>query len=208
MYIPRHFEQPDVETMHALLRAHPLATLVTQRDGGLYANHIPLHLVSSVGPYGVLQGHVARANPILQDFNGQGDVLAVFHGPQGYISPSWYATKQDTGKVVPTWNYVVVHAHGLVSVVDDAHWLRAQLDALTRQNEATFAHPWDVSDAPVEYTDKMIGNIVGFELVITRLSGKWKVSQNQPPKNRASVIEGLTATGQLAMAALVAQGTD
>ncbi len=198
MYIPRHFEQPDVGAMHELMRAHPLATLVTQSDDGLNANHVPLHLAASVAPLGVLQGHVARANPILRDFAAQHEVLAVFHGPQCYISPSLYATKEETGKVVPTWNYVVVHAYGKVRVMDDAAWVRAQIEALTDQQEASYPQPWAVSDAPAEFTEKLIGGIVGFELVITGLSGKWKLSQNQPPENQASVIEGLNASGQKA----------
>jgi transcriptional regulator len=207
MYIPKQFEEPAVEVMHELIRAHPLATLVTQSSNGLNANHVPLYLATSPAPFGTLQGHVARANPILRDFEEKGEVLAVFHGPESYISPSWYATKAETGKVVPTWNYVVVHAYGEVQVMDDAAWLHAQLDALTKHNEAAFADPWAVADAPQAYTEALMAGIVGFEMVITRLSGKWKVSQNQPPQNRTSVIEGLKASarqGSSAMAALVA----
>lgn len=192
--------------MQELIRARPLATLVTMSSNGLNANHIPFHLVESPAPFGALQGHVARANPILSDFENSSEVLAVFHGPDIYITPSWYATKKETGKVVPTWNYAVVHAYGYVRVVDDASWLRAQLEALTNHNESSFSEPWAVSDAPNEFTEKLIGNIVGFEMVITRLSGKWKVSQNQPQRNQASVIEGLKASGQQespAMAVLV-----
>jgi transcriptional regulator len=196
MYIPRQFEQPDVGALHDLVRAHPLATLVTQSAGGLNANHVPLQLVASPAPFGSLRGHVARANPILQDFLAPGEVLALFHGPQCYISPSLYATKAETGKVVPTWNYIVVHAYGTVRVMDDAGWVRAQVEALTNQQEASYSQPWAVSDAPGDFTEKLIGNIVGFEMVITRLSGKWKLSQNQPPKNQASVIAGLNASGQ------------
>jgi transcriptional regulator len=133
-------------------------------------------------------------------------VLAIFHGPDAYISPSWYATKGETGKVVPTWNYAVVHAYGLVRVVDDPSWLRAQLEALTMQHEALFPEPWAVSDAPREFTEKLMANIVGVEMVISRLLGKWKVSQNQPQRNQASAIEGLKASGlhdSSAMAVLV-----
>lgn len=207
MYIPKQFEEPSVDVMHELIRDRPLATLVTQSANGLNANHIPLHLATSPAPFGTLQGHVARANPVLRDFEVKGEVLAVFHGPQSYISPSWYATKAETGKVVPTWNYVVVHAYGTVRIMEDAAWLRAQLDALTQHNEAAFAEPWAVADAPQAYTEKLMDSIVGFEMVITRLSGKWKVSQNQPPQNRASVVEALKASeqqGSSAMAELVA----
>ena len=210
MYIPKQFEELRVDVMHELIRASPLATLVTMSSNGLNANHIPLHLLESPAPFGTLQGHVARANPVLSDLEKNIEVLAVFHGPDAYITPSWYVTKKETGKVVPTWNYAVVHAYGYLRVVDDAAWLRAQLEALTAHNEASFSERWAVSDAPHEFTEKLIGNIVGFEMVITRLSGKWKVSQNQPQQNQASVIEGLKASGQQessAMAALVEAAT-
>jgi len=192
--------------MHALIRARPLATLVTLSSGGLNANHVPLHLAEAPAPFGRLQGHVARANPILSDLNSNIESLAVFHGPNAYITPSWYATKKETGKVVPTWNYAVVHAYGFLRVVDSAAWLRAQLEALTAHNESPFAEPWTVSDAPDEYIEKMMTAIVGIEMVITKLSGKWKVSQNQPAQNQAGVVAGLEASSlpdALAMAALV-----
>lgn len=209
MYIPEHFEETSVGVMHDLIRASPLATLVTLSSSGLNANHIPVHLVESPAPFGTLQGHVARANPILDDFERNTEVLAVFHGPDCYITPSWYATKPETGKVVPTWNYAVVHAYGYVRVVDDVSWLRAQLEALTNHNESVFPEPWAVSDAPHEFTEKLVASIVGFEIVITRLLGKWKVSQNQPQKNRVSVLEGLKSSGAAAsaMAALVDTAT-
>ena len=206
MYIPKQFEEPRVDVMHELIRARPLATLVTLSSGGLNANHIPFHLLDSPAPFGTLQGHVARANPILSDLEKNIEVLAVFHGPDVYITPSWYATKKETGKVVPTWNYAVVHAYGFLRVVDDVAWLRTQLEALTIHNEAMFTEPWAVSDAPREFTETIMGNIVGIEMVISKLSGKWKVSQNQPQQNQASIIEGLKASEQQessAMAALV-----
>lgn len=195
MYIPKQFEELRVEVMHELIRARPLATLITLSSSGLNANHIPLHLSESPIPYGTLQGHVARENPILSDFGKDLEVLIVFHGPDTYITPSWYATKKETGKVVPTWNYAVVHAYGHMHVVDDALWLRAQLETLTVQSEASFSAPWAVTDAPHEFTEKLIDNIVGIEMVISRLSGKWKVSQNQPQKNQVSVIKGLKESG-------------
>jgi transcriptional regulator len=207
MYTPKHFEEPRIEVMHELIRARPLATLVTLTSGGLEANHIPLHLADTLAPFGTLRGHVARANPLWRDFAKDIEVLAIFHGPDCYITPSWYATKHETGKVVPTWNYAVVHAYGTLRVIDDAAWVRAQVEALTAHNEAGFTHPWLVSDAPHEYTEKLIGNIVGFEIIIARLTGKWKVSQNQPAQNQASVIAGLSNSGlhdAEAMAALVA----
>lgn len=206
MYIPKLFEEPSTGVMHELIRAQPLATLVTLSASGLNANHIPFHLSLAPTPFGALQGHVARANPILSDFEQALEVLAVFHGPECYITPSWYATKHATGKVVPTWNYVVVHAYGVMRVVDDPAWLRAQLEALTAHNEAAFWQPWAVADAPHEFTEQLLDHIVGIEMVITKLMGKWKVSQNQPQQNQTRVIEGLRATGSpdaVAMAALV-----
>ena len=207
MYIPKHFEEPRIDVMHELMRARPLATLVTLSSGGLEANHIPIHLDDAPAPFGTLRGHVARANPMWLDLATDVEALAIFHGPDSYITPSWYATKKETGRVVPTWNYAVVHACGTLRVIDDAAWVRAQLEALTAHNEAGLAQPWAVSDAPHEYTEKLLEAIVGFEIAITRLSGKWKVSQNQPKQNQASVIEGLGSSGKRGaaeMAALVA----
>lgn len=206
MYVPKQFEEPSIAAMHELIRAQPLSTLVTLSADGLNANHIPLHLSESPEPFGTLLGHVARANPVLADFTGTTETLAIFHGPNAYISPSWYATKKQTGKVVPTWNYSVVHAYGYVRVVDDPLWLRAQLEMLTRHNEAPFPEPWAVADAPAEFTDSLLAAIVGVEMVITRLTGKWKVSQNQTPQNQASLIAGLEASGLQSMAALVEAG--
>jgi transcriptional regulator len=207
MYTPEHFEEPRIVVLHELMRARPLATLVTLTSGGLNANHVPLHLADTPAPFGTLRGHVARANPVWRDFAKDIEALAMFHGPDCYITPSWYATKKETGKVVPTWNYAVVHAYGTLRIIDDAVWVRAQIEALTAHNEAGFARPWSVSDAPHEFTEKRIGAIVGFEIVITKLTGKWKVSQNQTAQNQASVIEGLNNSGlrdAAEMAALVA----
>lgn len=206
MYLPPQFEQLDVGVMHELMRTRSLATLVTTGSDGLNANHIPLHLSVTPEPFGVLRGHVARSNPIWNELDSAVDTLAIFHGPDAYISPSWYATKQETGKVVPTWNYTVVHAYGRLRIVDDAVWLRAQLEALTAQHEAGLPNPWAISDAPDDFIEKLLGAVVGIEMIITRLSGKWKVSQNQPLQNQHSVIQGLTANGQVAMAELVKTG--
>jgi transcriptional regulator len=188
MYIPKHFAEEDVAEMHALMRARPLATLVSHGADGLNANHIPLLLVD-----GKLQGHVARANPLWQAGNVAGEVLVVFQGDDSYISPSGYATKAEHGKVVPTWNYAAVHAYGELRVIDDPHWIFAQISALTAANEA--ALPWAVTDAPADYIEKMLGAIVGIEISITRLLGKWKVSQNQPAVNQASLIAALEKAG-------------
>lgn len=197
--------------MHELMRDRPLATLVTIAADGVNANHIPLHLAESPLPYGVLRGHVARSNPVWRDFDATQDVLAIFHGPDAYISPSWYATKQESGKVVPTWNYTAVHAYGALRIVEDTAWIRAQLEALTDQNEAGFSEPWAVADAPRDFTDRLLESIVGIEIAITRLAGKWKVSQNQTLQNRIGVVQGLNTSGEreaAAMAALVHAGID
>ncbi len=190
MYIPKHFAEDDVAEMHALMRARPLATLVSHGADGLHANHIPLLLVD-----GKLQGHVARANPLWKGGNVAGEVLVVFQGDDSYISPSGYATKAEHGKVVPTWNYAAVHAYGELRVIDDPHWIFAQISALTAANEAALPQPWAVTDAPAGYIEKMLGAIVGIEISITRLLGKWKVSQNQPAVNQASLIAALEKAG-------------
>ncbi len=203
MYIPKQFEEPSVKVMHDLIRSRPLATLVTLRSAGFEANHVPLLLVERAGTFGTLRGHVARANPLWQDQSENADVLAIFHGPDSYITPSWYASKAEDGKVVPTWNFVSVHAKGRLRVVDDTKWIRSQLEILTAHNEKPFAHKWAVADAPHDFTEKLIESIIGIEIVITDLKGKWKVSQNRPPRDRASVIEGLRVHGQAAMAELV-----
>ncbi len=206
MYIPKHFDEPRVEVLHELIRARPLSTLVTLSSGGLSANHIPLHLTTDAAPLGTLRGHVARANPMWSDLAKEVEALAIFHGPDAYITPSWYPTTVETGKAVPTWNYVVAHAYGPLRIIDDAAWIRAQLEALTAHNEAGFPKPWHVSVAPRDFIDTLVGAIVGIEIVISRLSGKWKTSQNQPPQNQAGVIHGLRATGRaeaLEMAALI-----
>jgi transcriptional regulator len=175
------------------MRARPLATLVTLSADGLNANHVPLLLSDEPTPLGTLRGHVARANAIWRDVAQGLDVLAVFHGPDAYISPTWYPSKAENGKAVPTWNYAVAHAYGSLRVRDDAVWLRAHLEALSRHHEAALPEPWHLSDAPRDYIDKMMAAVVGIEIVITRLLGKWKVSQNQPAQNQAGVIQGLRA---------------
>ncbi|MES2462601.1 MAG: FMN-binding negative transcriptional regulator [Armatimonadota bacterium] len=196
MYVPKPFAEPDVAVLHQLMCDHPLATLVTVGADGPEADLIPLSLVvTEDAPLGVLQGHVARANPLWREHGETKQVLAVFHGPESYISPSWYATKQETGRVVPTWNYAVVQAHGTMRVIDDSAWLLGQIEALTRSQEVPFENPWSVADAPAEYVEKLLTAIVGIEITISRLQGKWKVSQNQPEANRSGVIEGLESRG-------------
>lgn len=210
MYLPKHFEAPSNDAMHAVMRARPLATVITLSRSGLDANHIPLHFVKDLGPFGTLRGHVARANPMWKEFDKNTEVLSIFHGPDSYITPAWYASKKTTGKVVPTWNYVVVHAHGHLCIHEDESWLRSQLEALTAHNESVNHESWKISDAPHDYIENLIKAIVGFEIVITRLSGKWKASQNQSEQNRASVITGLKAEGHRDadwLATLIAEGS-
>lgn len=210
-YIPKPFEVTDVGALHGLIRRHPLGALVTLTDGGLDANHIPFLVSPDPAPFGTLHGHVARANPVWRESRPVSGALVVFQGEERYISPSWYPTKEETQKVVPTWNYVVVHAHGPVRFVDDAAWLRSHLEALTREHESPRETPWAVIDAPADYVDSMITALIGVEIPIGRLSGKWKVSQNRPARDRQGVVEGLTREGTpaaLAMAELVRRTLD
>ena len=196
MYNPTHFVENRADVLQALVKAYPLATLVTLSNGGLVANYIPLLLRQDGTAFGTLVGHVARANPLWGATDLGVDVLACFQGPQVYISPSLYATKQEHGKVVPTWNYVVVQASGPLTVHDDADWIRAQVTELTQQQEADRAAPWGVDDAPRSYTDTMIRALVGISISVMTITGKWKVSQNQPPVNRTSVAEALAQSPQ------------
>ncbi len=210
MYTPKHFEQPSIEAMHEHVRAYPLATLITLGAEGLCANHIPMHLSESPQPYGLLSGHVPRSNPVWREASNQVEAIVIFQGPNAYITPSWYASKKETGKVVPTWNYTVVHAHGHIRVIDDAQWLRAHLETITNQHEASHAHPWAVADAPNDFTEKLLGSLVGIEISISKLVGKWKVSQNRPEQDRAGVVAGLRSLGvsdTSQMAELVERGT-
>lgn len=206
MYQVGAFREERIDVMHALMRNHPLATLVTVNDGIPDANHLPLLIDPEPSPYGTLRGHVARANPVWQQAGSQ-EVLAIFQGPQAYVTPSWYPSKRETGQVVPTWNYAVVHAHGPLVVRDDREWLRGLVTRLTDQQEAGLPQPWRVADAPADYLERMLAAIVGIEIPLTRLSGKWKTSQNRSAADRAGVAEGLVLKGDAqaqAMADLVA----
>ena len=192
MYLPKHFEQPDAEAIARLLVAHPLATLAWTAADGLTAEHLPLlwDRGAADGARGTLRGHVARANPVWREA-ADGAVMAAFQGPQAYVTPSWYPSKAANAKVVPTWNYAVVHAHGKLRVIEDAAWLRVLVGRLTDTQEATRAHRWQVDDAPADYIEQMLRAIVGIEIEITRLQGKWKVSQNRSESDRAGVAAGL-----------------
>lgn len=195
MYLPSHFEESRSEMLHRLMRKHPLGTLVTLGADGLNANHLPFEFDPGPEPHGVLRAHVARANPVWRDFSDEVESLVVFQGAQAYISPSLYATKAEHGRVVPTYNYMVVHAYGRLRAVDDPAWVRGQLERLTATQEAALPKPWKLEDAPPDYIEKLLPAIVGIELQLTRLVGKWKVSQNQPEANRQSVEAGLRAAG-------------
>ncbi len=202
MYLPKHFEQTDVGMLHRLIRAHPLGALVTLAAGGLEANHIPFLVQADPAPYGTLHGHVARGNPLWRDVACDAESLVIFQGPEQFISPAWYPSKKETAKVVPTWNYAVVHAYGRMRVIDDAAWLRAHVERLTDRHEAERSAPWKVTDAPADYIEKMLQGIVGIEIRIARLAGKWKASQNRSARDRAGVVDGLTREGTEPAAAM------
>ena len=200
----RQFQVTDPATLQALVRTQPLATLVIAHEGALHANHIPLFLDPHQGPHGTLLGHVARANGVWPLLPQQ--AVAVFHGPQAYISPSWYPSKAVDGKQVPTWNYAAVHAHGTLRVLDGEGPLRDMLHRLSDAQEAHRPHPWRVDDAPPDYLEKMQRAIVGVALEVQRWEGLWKVSQNRTDEDRAGVVQGLLGEGTPAaedMAALV-----
>lgn len=194
MYVPKHFEESRVDVMHALIREHPLAVLVTLGPGGLNANHLPIEIDPEPAPFGTLRGHVARANPVWRDPATDVEALVVFQGPARYITPAWYPTKRETGKVVPTYNYAVVHAYGAMRTVEDAAWLRSLVERLTSRFEAARDEPWHVTDAPESFIAAQLNAIVGIEIPITRLLGKWKMSQNRTAADRAGVVQGLHAT--------------
>lgn len=203
MYTPKHFSAPSDEALRDVMRNYPLATLVITSALGVTANHLPLYLDSK----GALSGHVARANPLWLEMENEHDVLAIFHGPNAYVSPSWYPTKARTGMVVPTWNYVVAHARGKLRVINDGNWLRSHLEAFTAKHEAVFEQPWRLDDAPAGFIETLMLAVVGVEIEITALTGKWKVSQNQPLENQLGVLQGLSSTANAqarAMAAVVA----
>jgi transcriptional regulator len=206
MYIPKHFSETNTDLLHDVMCTYPLATLVSITSSGIDANHLPLYFTKKEGVSDTLSGHVAKANPICHEMADGSEVLAIFHGPQAYITPSWYPSKAKTDMVVPTWNYVVVHARGTLKVIEDAKWLRTHLDLLTASQEAGLNKPWQLDDAPADFTGKLINAIAGIEIDISTLSGKWKVSQNQTIENQQGVIKGLRENGHdqpLAMATMI-----
>jgi transcriptional regulator len=212
MYQPPHFREDRIEVQHGLIRSHPLGLLITAGPGGLQANAIPFLVYGDLAakdfaPHGTLRAHMARGNPQWRELAAVGECLVVFQGPQQYITPSWYPTKQEHGKVVPTWNYVTVHAWGAPQVIEDSGWLRRQIEDLTNLNEGVLPKPWKVDDAPEQYLASQMKGIIGIEIPIARIEGKWKVSQNRPEADRAGVVAGLREGGEQSavMAALVAE---
>ena len=191
MYTPQQFEETRRDVLHDLIRSHPLGTVVVLAGTELSANHIPLLLRADEGTHGTLCGHVARANPLWRQLGGVVEALVVFQGPGSYITPSWYPSKHADGRAVPTWNYAVVHAYGQPRAIEDAGWLLEHVTQLTAVHEAGQALPWQVTDAPKDFTDQMISRIVGIEIPISRLQGKWKVSQNRKSADRLGVVAGL-----------------
>ena len=203
MYLPTHFAEARVEVLHEAIRGSGLTTLVTLGTDGLDASHLPFLLEPGPGPLGRLVGHVARANPQWSATPDGSPALVILLGPDAYVTPSWYATKRETGRVVPTWNYLAIHAHGTVRFFHEQERLLDVVTRLTDRYEEARPHPWKVSDAPPDYLDAMLKGIVGVELAITRLEGKWKASQNRNEVDRRGVEEGLRSEGQLELAGLV-----
>ena len=195
MYQPKHFEEVDTKILHELIRSHPLGAWVIQSEAGLTANHIPFLIDPDRGEFGTLVGHVARANPAWQSFSKAHHSLIIFQGAESYITPSWYPSKHEHGKAVPTWNYVVVHAHGMPRAIKDRDWLLQHLSQLTDRHENHQRQPWKVTDAPQEFIEQLLSAIVGIEIPITALAGKWKVSQNRPEADRLGVVAGLKTLG-------------
>jgi transcriptional regulator len=191
MYLPSHFEEARPEVLQEVIREYPLGTLVALTSAGLSANHVPFEYDSQPAPFGMLRCHVARENSVWKDYDKETPALVIFGGPQAYISPSWYEAKQEHGKVVPTYNYVVVHAYGPMRVVEDAKWLHGLVSRLTEKFESARLQPWAVSDAPPDYIEKQLGAIVGIEIPVTRLIGKAKASQNRSEADQEGVIRGL-----------------
>jgi transcriptional regulator len=202
MYNPQHFREERIPVLHDLIRSHSLATLVTMHPGGLMASHVPMLLDPQPEPFGTLRCHLARANSQWRDFSPDVPALAIFSGPEHYISPLWYETTAETGKVVPTWNYAIVHAYGPLQVIEDAAWLREMVTNLTDVHESGFPEPWKVEDAPADFIAGQLKAIVGIEIPIARLEGKWKISQNRPAKDRQGVVSGLEAMAGLVKVAL------
>jgi transcriptional regulator len=206
MYIPAAFLETRTEAVEAAIAAYPLATLVSIGSQGLDASHLPLLYHRGEGGLGILRGHLARANPQWRNYSSGAEALAIFTGPQHYVSPAWYPSTKEHGKVVPTWNYVAVHARGTLTFREDREWLLENVRSLTERQEAASEKPWRIADAPADFIEGLLKAIVGVELAIAKLEGKWKVSQNRPAADREGVIaglQGLDSADAREMAALV-----
>jgi transcriptional regulator len=204
MYNQTAFLEERPEVLHALLRAHPLGTLIVASGGSVSADLIPFILYPGEGVHGVLRAHVARANPVWQALRDGGECLVLFQGPHAYVSPSWYVSKAEHHKVVPTWNYAMVQARGTARVVEDGAWLHRALSDLTAVHEAGLPQPWQLSDAPPDFLAATMKAIVGIEIPLASLAGKWKANQNRSQADREGVVQGLrTQPAGEAMAALV-----
>ncbi|MGL5291227.1 MAG: FMN-binding negative transcriptional regulator [Plesiomonas sp.] len=188
MYIPEKFKQENIEDILKLIRAHPFATVITSSQLGAEADHLPLFLIERDGKL-YLQGHIAKANSLWQTTPPLSDVLVIFNGPNSYISPNYYPTKKENGKAVPTWNYAVVHAKGKLEFIHEPEWITKVLEQLTLEHEREQAVPWLMADAPKSYIQAMLSAVVGIEIAIDSLTGKWKLSQNQPELNQQGVID-------------------
>ena len=192
MYVPNHFKEEDREKLQQYIRDYGFGLLVIADDEGIEANHVPFYLSSGENDsLGYLQCHLARSNPVWQRMQGGARVLAVFQGPDAYVSPSWYPTKAETGRVVPTWNYLAVHARGSAQIIQDSSWLKHHLHQLTDQHESQMVAPWSVDDAPTDFNERLVEAVVGVEIKIETLTGKLKASQNQPERNRTGVKAAL-----------------
>lgn len=194
MYVPASFREDRIDRLHELMVNQPLALLVTHGNNGIEASPIPFLLYANEGDHGVLRAHMAKANPHWRSLAGQADCLVVFQGPAGYVTPSWYPAKALTHNVVPTWNYATVQAWGRPAVVEDAAWLRRQLDDLTALQERGRPLPWSVGDAPADYIANQMKAIVGIEIPIRRIEGKWKLSQNKDATDREGVLAGMRSS--------------
>ncbi|MBN3752493.1 FMN-binding negative transcriptional regulator [Paraburkholderia sp. Tr-20389] len=202
MYVPAHFEENRPETLHRLIADHPLGALVTIGPNGLDANHVPFEFDAEKGPHGTLRAHVARGNPVWQEAAERPDALVIFQGPTAYISPTWYPSKHETHRQVPTYNYMVVHAHGRIAVRDDEAFVRGLVARLTRKMEAGEPVPWKMGDAPADFISQMLGAIVGIEIEVTRLTGKWKLGQNKASVDRRGAASALGERGSDAQRAV------
>ncbi|MBL0422597.1 FMN-binding negative transcriptional regulator [Ramlibacter sp. AW1] len=204
MYRPADFVEERAAHLHRIVQEHPLGAIVTLTDQGLDANHIPFMLDPARGAHGVLQGHVARANPMWTNVRDGAEVMVIFRGPQGCISPNWYPSKHETHRHVPTWNYEVVHVHGRLRIIDDEKFVRGVVARLTRRHESAQPRPWKMGDAPADYLDAMLKMIVGIEVDITRLEGKRKLGQNREPRDLDGAVDALQERGDTALSVAMA----